>query len=84
MIYFEIFVSVVAWSVRPENHMTPIEILRQIIAATDEGPGACLGHEANGATVWKGSFRSLLWEAHDVVTAASPTKADSGGIAGKR
>lgn len=45
------------------------DILRQIVAKTDEGIGACIGREADGSMAWKGSFRSLLWDAHDAVTA---------------
>jgi hypothetical protein len=52
-----------------EAHATLTDILRQIVAKTDGGPGECIGHEADGRTVWKGSFRSLLWEAHDAILA---------------
>jgi hypothetical protein len=64
--------------------MNPIEILRQIIAKTDEGPGACIGHDGNGTAVWKGAFRTLLWEAHDEVVSAaevSVTRAPTGSLA---
>lgn len=42
-------------------------ILRQIIAKTDDGPGACMGREGDGVMTWKGSFRSPLWDASNAI-----------------
>jgi hypothetical protein len=45
-----------------------VDLLRRILAKTDSGPNECFGLGGDGVS-WKGSFRQLLWEAHDIVAA---------------
>lgn len=44
-----------------------LEALTKIVNQVDDGPAHCVGREASGNLVWKGSFLSRIEDARDLL-----------------